>query len=221
MNLDPADAETDFNVKLEAYHFVTAQASATGKMYDFINPTFPNAVSKWWNQTAKFTFSYHSADLIEPVTMTLTNIKPKDGDTRFKLITGTTYTFTPASGSGESQEIEFVTTSVHGSVSVTMESAHHNSATASRKRYYNFTADLTLQNGSEGKNQSSIISSNGETIDRKNPKITVDGEFDESDSITFSYTAKSPITGWLTLEFSASATIYDLSDGSATLKFEL
>lgn len=223
LNLVSADAKTDFNVKLEAYHFVTEQASATREriMYNFKNPTFPDQVNWTTGQTAKFKFSYHSAALKESVTMTLTNIKPKDGDTRFKLITGTTYTFTPASGSGESQEIEFVTTSVHGSVGVTMESAHHNSATAIRKRYYNFTADLTLKTVEIPlTNQSAITASNGSTVDTKEPKITIVGEYDDTDIITFSYTLTGAITGSHYGPFSASATIKDLSDSSATLKFQ-
>lgn len=213
LKLIAADAETDFNVKLDAYHFVTAEASATRSriMYDFVNPTFPDRVNWKTNKTAKFTFSYYSADVIESVTMTLTNIKPQDGDTRFKLNTDETYTFTPAEGSGVYQEINFVTTSDHGSVGVTMESKHHNSATASRKRYYNFTANLTLVNGPGGWNPSKITSSNGQTIDRDNPKITVDGEYDASYSITFSYDR-----GF----YRASATIQDLSDGNETITFD-
>ena len=135
LNLVAADAnKTDFNVKLEAYHFVTAEESAPRVMYDFKNPIFPNKVYTSTGQTAKFTFSYHSTDVIESVTMTLTNIKPQDGDIRFKLNTDGTYTFTPAEGSGDSQEIDFVTTSRTGSVKVTMKSKHHNTATASRDR---------------------------------------------------------------------------------------
>lgn len=138
LKLVATDAKTNFNVKLEAYHFVTAEESATRdvKMYDFKNPTFPNKVYYKTGQTAKFTFSYDSADLIESVTMTLTNIKPQDGDIRFKLNTDGTYTFTPASDSGVSQEIDFVTTSRYGSVKVTMKSEHHNSVTTSRNRSY-------------------------------------------------------------------------------------
>lgn len=222
LNLVAANAKTDFNVKLEAYHFVTAQASATrgSIMYDFVNPTFPVRVNWQAGETAKFTFSYHSADLKEPVTMTLTNIKPQDGDTRFKLNTDKTYTFTPASGSGVSQEIDFVTTSDHGSVGVTMESTHHKSATASRKRYYNFTADLTLQYGSEGSNPSDITSSNGQTIDRNIHKITVDGEYDASDSIEFSYTTTHYVLFPVTVTYKASATIQNLSDGKETITFQ-
>ena len=216
LNLVAADAETDFNVKLEAYHFVTEQASAKRAriMHNFVNPVFPDRVNWKTNQTAKFTFSYYSADVIESVTMTLTNIKPQDGDTRFKLNTDDgTYTFTPAKGSGVYQEIDFVTTSDHGSVEVTMESKHHNTVTASRNRYYNFTANLTLVNGSSGWNPSNITSSNGQTIDRDDPKITVVGEYDASASITFSYTS-----GWDT--YRASATIQNLSDGEETITFQ-
>lgn len=213
LKLIAADAETDFNVKLEAYHFVTAEASAKRDriMYEFVNPTFPDTVNWQTGQTAKFTFSYLSADLKESVTMKLTNIKPQDGDKRFKLNTDGTYTFTPAADSGVSQIIDFVTTSDHGSVGVTMESKHHNSATASRKRYYNFTANLTLVNGPGRWDPSRITSSNGQTIDRDNPKITVDGEYDASYSITFSYDL-----GF----YRASATIQNLSDGNETITFE-
>ena len=222
LKLIAADAETDFKVKLEANHFVSAEASATrGRiMYDFVDPTFPKRVNWKTNQTAKFTFSYHSADVIESVTMKLTNIKPQFGDTRFKLNTDGTYTFTPASGSGVSQEIDFVTTSDHGSVGVTMESAHHKSVTASRKRYYNFTADLTLQYGSEGSNPSDITSSNGQTIDRNIHKITVDGEYDASDSIEFSYTTTHYVLFPVTVTYKASATIQNLSDGKETITFQ-
>ena len=224
LNLVSADAKTDFNVKLEAYHFVTAQASAKRDriMYNFVNPTFPETVNWKTNQTAKFTFSYHSANVIESVTMTLTNIKPKDGDTRFKLNTDDgTYTFTPAKGSGVYQEIDFVTTSVHGSVGVTMESKNHNSATVSRMRYYNFTAKLSLKNAYEGYNRSGITSSNGKTINRSNAKIAIDGEYDASASITFSYTT----TEWdgrnpKNVTYSASATIENLSDETETITFE-
>lgn len=221
LKLVAADATTEFNVKLEAYHFVTEQASATREriMYNFKNPTFPDQVNWTTGQKAKFKFSYHSAALKESVTMTLTNIKPKDGDTRFKLITGTTYTFTPASSSGESQEIEFVTTSVHGSVSVTMESAHHNSATAIReKRYYEFTATLDLKNAEQNwGNQSAITATNGSTVDKNERKITVAGEYKDTEIITFSYT----VTGnYVSRTYTASATIKDLSDGSATLTFQ-
>ena len=223
LNLVAANAKTDFNVKLEAYHFVTAQASATrgSIMYDFVNPTFPDRVNYQAGETAKFTFSYHSADVIESVTMKLTNIKPQVGDTRFKLNTDGTYTFTPASGSGVSQEIDFVTTSDHGSVGVTMESAHHKSATASRKRYYKFTAKLDLQNAENGENPSAITASNGSTVDRGDKTITIDGEYDASDSIEFNYTTTERIWFWQrTVTYKASATIQNLSDGNEQITFQ-
>ena len=221
LKLVAADATTEFNVKLEAYHFVTEQASAKRAriMHNFVNPVFPEQVNWTTGKTAKFTFSYHSADLIEPVTMTLTNIKPKDGDTRFKLITGTTYTFTPVADSGVYQEINFLTTSDHGSVGVKMESAHHNSATAIReKRYYEFTATLDLKNAEQNwGNQSAITATNGSTVDKNERKITVAGEYKDTEIITFSYT----VTGnYVSRTYTASATIKDLSDGSATLTFQ-
>ena len=151
--------------------------------------------------------------------MTLTNIKPKDGDTRFKLITGTTYTFTPVADSGVYQEINFLTTSDHGSVGVKMESAHHNSATAIReKRYYEFTATLDLKNAEQNwGNQSAITATNGSTVDKNERKITVAGEYKDTEIITFSYT----VTGnYVSRTYTASATIKDLSDGSATLTFQ-
>ena len=227
LNLVTIDEESDLNVKLEAYHFITSEKSATRDivMYDFVNPTFPDRVNYGTNQTAKFTFSYHSEDLIEPVTMTLTNIKPKADDARFRLNTDGTYTYTPAVGSGVSQEIEFVTTtSVHGAVSVSMKSKHHNPSSSSReKRYYNFTATLTLQNANEGRNQSAIKSTNDSTIDRDDPKITVNGEYDANDSISFSYTTTQWIifVGDRTVTYKASATIQDLSDGEETISFKI
>ena len=188
-------------------------------MYDFVNPTFPDRVNYQAGETAKFTFSYHSADVIESVTMKLTKIKPQVGDTRFKLNTDGTYTFTPASGSGVSQEIDFVTTSDHGSVGVTMESAHHKSATASRKRYYKFTAKLDLQNAENGENPSAITASNGSTVDRGDKTITIDGEYDASDSIEFNY--KTTIWIWQdTVTYKASATIQNLSDGNEQITFQ-
>ena len=61
---------------------------------------------------------------------------------------------------------------------------------------------------------SDITSSNGQTIDRDNPKITVDGENDASNLITFSYTSS-----WGT--YKASASIQNLSDGKETITFRL
>ena len=155
--------------------------------------------------------------------MKLTNIKPKDGDTRFKYITEGTYIFTPAEGSGASQVIDFLTTSVHGSVSVTMESAHHNSATASReKRYYEFTKTLILKNVDVPgwAKQSAITADNGSTVDKNKPEITVKGEYYDTDIITFSYTVTGKLLGVVSKTYSAKATISDLSKGSATLEFK-
>ena len=75
LNLDPADAETDFNVKLEAYQFVTAQASVNSGKMDFIDPKLPDT-KVGYNQSVNFTFTY--ADSVVPVRIKLTNLVSDD-----------------------------------------------------------------------------------------------------------------------------------------------
>ena len=62
--------------------------------------------------------------------------------------------------------------------------------------------------------QSDITSSKGQTIDRNNPQITIDREYDASDSITFSYTTTDDDDQ---VTYNASATIENLSDGKKQL----
>ena len=65
--------------------------------------------------------------------------------------------------------------------------------------------------------QSDITSSKGQTIDRNNPQITIDREYDASDSITFSYTTTDDDDQ---VTYKASATIENLSDGKETITFQ-
>ena len=62
--------------------------------------------------------------------------------------------------------------------------------------------------------QSDIASSNVQTIDRNNPQITIDREYDARDSIMFSYTTTDDDDQ---VTYNASATIENLLDGKKQL----
>ena len=120
-----------YGAEISASHYYDA---SIGNL-SYNNPRFTSTAAAGRNKPINFAFSYVN-DIIEPVTFTLTNIKPLSTDTRFNDLGGGQWRFTPIDTNLD-QTITFQTES-WDNVSLTMSGASYNSSSA------NSTAATTM-----------------------------------------------------------------------------
>lgn len=108
-----------YGAEISASHYYTA---SIGNL-SYNNPRFTSTAAAGRNKPINFAFSYVN-DVVEPVTFTLTNLKPQSTDTRFTEIGGGEWLFTPQ-GSDLNQTITFLT-ETWDNVSVSMSGPSYN-----------------------------------------------------------------------------------------------
>ena len=214
LNLVAADAETDFNVKLEAYHFVTDEASATRNRMNFSGLNLPDTqvgTNKPEN-SVKFTFTY--ADSVVPVSIKLTNLV--SDDERLAENDGV-FVFTPTSNE-KTQTISLKTNSWGSQIGVEIVAAQGYNVPVSKTANRTITTSITAENlgGRRDRTVEYYLTSNtimGTVSLRNNQSrtVTLSGDFGEDSNqyLHFKYD-----------DIIASTTLSDLADGSATLNFE-
>lgn len=219
LNLVAADATTGFNVKLEAYHFVTAEKSATRNWMNFSNLYLPD--TQVGTQDVNFRFTY--AGSVVPVSIKLTNLESNDSRL---LWNGSEYVFTPKS-TDKTQTISLKTNSWGSQIGVEIVAAEGYivpvSKTADRtltatvstgayrwtRIYYSFDSSF---------NTSSAIGSQRADSDG-NITITLSGDLGvDTREVYFWYSYDIPFVG--TKTYTASTTLAALTAASPTLVFE-
>lgn len=113
INLLTSDDEGVYGAEISAPHYYTA---SIGNL-SYNNPRFTSTAAAGRNKPINFAFGYVNG-VVEPVTFTLTNLKPQSTDARFTEIGGGEWLFTPQ-GSDLNQTITFLT-ETWDNVSVTM-----------------------------------------------------------------------------------------------------
>ena len=123
LNLLTSTDEGVYGAEISASHYYTA--SIGNLSYD--NPRFTSTAAAGRNKPINFAFGYVN-DIIEPVTFTLSNLKPQPSDTRFEEVGDGVWTFTP-NNSEVDQSITFLTES-WDNVSLSMSGTSYNSSSA-------------------------------------------------------------------------------------------
>lgn len=217
LNLVAADATTGFNVKLEAYHFVTAEKSATRNWMNFSSLYLPD--TQVGTQDVNFRFTY--ADSVVPVTIKLTNLK--SNDKRLAENDGV-FVFKPTS-TEKTQTISLKTNSWGSKIGVEIVAAEGynvpDPVTANRVISATITSNGLHLNGLAD-SRSVTISMNS---DMSNPiaietftettNLNIHGDFGDDSSKLVHFSYKRVVS-----TYTASTTLADLADGSATLNFE-
>lgn len=221
LNLVAADNKTNFNVKLEAYHFVTAEESATRKWMSFSNLYLPDTqvgTDKPVN-SVDFTFTY--ADSVVPVTIKLKNLASADG--RLAENDGV-FVFTPTSNE-KTQTISLKTNSWGSQIGVEIVAAEGynvpDPVTANRVISATITSNGLHLNGLAD-SRSVTISLNSDMSNpiaietfTKTTNLNIHGDFGDDSSKLVHFSYKRVVS-----TYTASTTLADLADGSATLKFQ-
>lgn len=219
LNLVAADAYTDFNVKLEAYHFVTSQASAKRDRMNFSNLTLPKTQVGTEN-VVDFSFTY--ADKVVPVSIKLTNLKSNDSRLQWN---GSEYVFDPGKSVDKTQTISLKTDSWGSKIGVKIVAAEgYNvpdpvtanrtlTATVNTGRrqtiiYYSFDNSL---------NTNSAIGSPRSEWDG-NITISLSGDLGDDTRKMYFWYEVWEWGNWTT--YLASTTLEALADGTATLNFQ-
>lgn len=218
LDLVTTDEESDLNVKLEAYHFITNQASATRGKSKFINLTLPTT-KVGLNEDVSFSFTYDGS--VVPVTLKLTGLVSNDGHL---VQNGSQYVFTSTT-TDKTQTIKLKTSSWGSMIGVEIVAAEEYevpvSVTANRT-----ISGITISTGLYRWTNvyysldSSMNNALGNArVDKDgNISISLTGDFgeDESRKVYFWYTSGS---WWDERTYTAATTLADLTDGSATLTF--
>lgn len=105
-----------YKVELSANHYNNA---ALDNLQSYSNPRFTNTVTAGPNKTVTFAYSYPNAASVQPVTFTLSGLKPRDTDTQFQDLGGGKWLYTPSSATA-AQTVTFVTSGWNSQVSVSM-----------------------------------------------------------------------------------------------------
>lgn len=129
--LETSNDDGVYGAEISANHYYTA--SLGNLSYD--NPRFTSTAAAGRNKPINFEFSYING-IVEPVTFTLTNLKPQSTDGRFQELGDGKWTFTP-NDSNLDQTITFQTTA-WANVSLSMAGASYRPSTA------NSTAATTM-----------------------------------------------------------------------------
>lgn len=119
INLLTSDDEGVYGAEISAPHYYTA---SIGNL-SYTNPRFTSTAAAGRNKPINFAFGYVNG-VVEPVTFTLTNLKPQSTDARFTEIGGGEWLFTPQ-GSDLNQTITFLT-ETWDNVSVSMSGPSYN-----------------------------------------------------------------------------------------------
>ena len=119
INLLTSDDEGVYGAEISAPHYYTA---SIGNL-SYTNPRFTSTAAAGRNKPINFAFGYVNG-VVEPVTFTLTNLKPQSTDARFTEIGGGEWLFTPQ-GSDLNQTITFLT-EAWDNVSVSMSGPSYN-----------------------------------------------------------------------------------------------
>lgn len=219
LDLVTSDADSDLNVKLEAYHFITSEKSATRGKSIFINLTLPTT-KVGLNEDVSFSFTYDGS--VVPVTLKLIGLVSNDG----RLVqNGSQYVFTHTK-TDKTQTIKLKTSSWGSKIGVEIIAAEGYevpvSVTADRT-----ISGITISTGlSRWTNvyyslDSSMNNALGNARVDKNGNISISltGDFgeDKSRKVYFWYTSGN---WWDETTYTASTTLADLAVGSAELKFE-
>lgn len=126
LNLITNTNGSEVTVTLDAYQFIQNSATVGRRDVMFTGVSLTNA-EVGIGKTSTFKFTYDAAYNGVPVTMTLTGLKPQDGDSRFRYNgdnNGGTYTFTPNTTSRD-QTITLETTTFGTGISVMIASPDH------------------------------------------------------------------------------------------------
>ena len=218
LDLVTTDMYSRLNVKLGAYHFETNEHSAGREWSTFKNLTLP-ATKVEHSEDVSFSFTYDGS--VVPVTLKLTGLVSNDSNL---VQNGSQYVFTPTT-TDKTQTIKLKTSSWGSKIGVEIVAAEGYEVPVSETANRTISG-ITISTGLDRWTtvyyslDSSMNNALGNQRTDKNGNISISltGDFgeDKSRKVYFWYTSG----WWGETTYTASATLADLTDGSATLTFE-